>query len=169
MCHIGLAMQSMSLVAWDAAISVYLAAAFIWPLLHTIKSSRLKRLAIKSLIASIVSCITSVTNITVLIQMDGELGWLCLSVSKEPISGTQANEISSSARSMYWSTSSVLLPSQAQLKKTKTYPRRAALTQRHQKGPGMSADSKLLPLLVIRKVTLSRKLLHCLAGVLHAE
>lgn len=79
MCHIGLAMQSMSLVAWDAAISIYLAGTFIWPLLHTIKSSRLKRLAIKSLIASIVSCVTSVTNISVLILTDGEASWLCLS------------------------------------------------------------------------------------------
>lgn len=78
-CHVGIPMKSLSLVAWDGVMNLYLTGAFVWPLYQSIKSARLRRLAWKSLVATFVALVTSVANLSVLIARRGELGWLCLS------------------------------------------------------------------------------------------
>jgi len=78
-CTVGLHMHTLALVAWDSVLNVYLSFAFVWPLFHNIRSERLRKLAKNSLIACIVSLVTSVVNITVLVTK-GEAGWVCMSL-----------------------------------------------------------------------------------------
>ncbi|KAG8916844.1 hypothetical protein FRC01_002839 [Tulasnella sp. 417] len=66
--------------AYDLLLTLCLTLAFVWPLTRgDIISARLRRIASRTLVASIVALITSTVNITVLVSMHGkELGWVCL-------------------------------------------------------------------------------------------
>ncbi|KAF9041093.1 hypothetical protein BDZ89DRAFT_944749 [Hymenopellis radicata] len=80
-CMIGLkAMSSIPLLSYDLYISIFLTAAFLWPLIRTQSlNRRVKRVAKRALVASTVALTTSTVNIAVLTALRGhELGWLCL-------------------------------------------------------------------------------------------
>lgn len=80
-CVIGLkGYASLSLLIYDLLLTLCLTLAFVWPLTRgDIISMRLRRIASRTLVASIVALITSTVNITVLTSMHGkQLGWVCL-------------------------------------------------------------------------------------------
>ncbi|KAJ7111777.1 hypothetical protein C8R44DRAFT_253149 [Mycena epipterygia] len=78
-CILGLRpTASLPLLSYDLYINVLLTALFLWPLLRS-TSARLRRVATRTLFASIVALTTSTVNITVLTILKGhELGWVCL-------------------------------------------------------------------------------------------
>ncbi|KAJ7198257.1 hypothetical protein GGX14DRAFT_401972 [Mycena pura] len=80
-CVIGLERtSSIPLLSYDLFINVLLTALFLWPLLRSKHSSpRLRRVAIRTMVASAVALTTSTVNIAVLTVMHGrQLGWVCL-------------------------------------------------------------------------------------------
>ncbi|OHF02070.1 hypothetical protein CORC01_02649 [Colletotrichum orchidophilum] len=89
------------LISFDAAVNVYLTILFLLPLLslHSVKYNfwkpwtldwrnrriprappnvRLRRLVIRTFIGSCCTLFSSVTNLTVLMALNGEVAWLCL-------------------------------------------------------------------------------------------
>ncbi|KAJ6460509.1 hypothetical protein C8R45DRAFT_538904 [Mycena sanguinolenta] len=81
-CVIGLKpTASIPLLSYDLVINILLTLLFLWPLLKSSrKNIRLRRLAIRTLVAAGMALTTSTVNIAVLTLMHGrELGWLCLS------------------------------------------------------------------------------------------
>ncbi|KAJ7775763.1 hypothetical protein DFH07DRAFT_799666 [Mycena maculata] len=80
-CVIGLKpTASLPLLAYDLYINILLTGLFLWPVFRSTHSSaRLRRVAIRTLVASGVALTTSTVNIAVLAVLDGrELGWVCL-------------------------------------------------------------------------------------------
>lgn len=80
-CVLGLKpTASLPLLTYDLYINILLTALFLWPLMRSKHSSiPLRRVAIRTLVASGVALTTSTVNIAVLTVMKGrELGWVCL-------------------------------------------------------------------------------------------
>ncbi|KAJ7876873.1 hypothetical protein B0H14DRAFT_2567984 [Mycena olivaceomarginata] len=80
-CVIGLKpTASIPLLSYDLFINFLLTALFLWPLMRSRHSNaRLRRLAIRTLVAAGMALTTSTVNIAVLTLMHGhQLGWLCL-------------------------------------------------------------------------------------------
>ncbi|KAJ7138636.1 hypothetical protein C8R46DRAFT_610593 [Mycena filopes] len=80
-CVIGLKpTASIPLLSYDLFINVLLTVLFLWPLFRSKHSStRLRRVATRTLVASGMALTTSTINIAVLTIMHGrQLGWLCL-------------------------------------------------------------------------------------------
>ncbi|KAK1980901.1 hypothetical protein LZ30DRAFT_794568 [Colletotrichum cereale] len=101
-CIIGLGTSVvLPLISFDAAVNVYLTILFLLPLLnlHSLKYSfwtpwtldwrnrriprappnvRLRKLVIRTFIGSCCTLLSSVTNLTVLMALNGEAAWLCL-------------------------------------------------------------------------------------------
>ncbi|KAG8951736.1 hypothetical protein FRC04_005757 [Tulasnella sp. 424] len=80
-CVIGLkGYASLSLLIYDLVITLCMTIAFVWPLTRgDIISARLRGIASRTLVSSIVALITSTINISVLTSMHGkQLGWVCL-------------------------------------------------------------------------------------------
>ncbi|KAJ7679374.1 hypothetical protein DFH06DRAFT_1166401 [Mycena polygramma] len=80
-CVIGLKpMASLPLLSYDLYINVLLTSLFLWPLMRAkFVNLRLRRVATRTLIASLAALTTSTVNIAVLTILHGrELGWLCL-------------------------------------------------------------------------------------------
>lgn len=80
-CIIGLKpFSSIFLLAYDLYITVFLTTLFLWPILRSsVPNPRIKMVAIRTLIASMVALTTSIVNMAVLTSFDGhELGWVCL-------------------------------------------------------------------------------------------
>ncbi|KAK7403581.1 hypothetical protein QQX98_010674 [Neonectria punicea] len=87
-CIIG--MQSISmipLITFDAIVNVYLTILFLIPLknLYSFKNmpktpanERLKNVAFRTFIGSCCTLISSIVNLTVLMSLNGEPGWVCL-------------------------------------------------------------------------------------------
>ncbi|KAF9266119.1 hypothetical protein L218DRAFT_996892 [Marasmius fiardii PR-910] len=98
-CVIGLKpLASIPLLSYDLYINLFLAVLFFWPLLkrgHL--SPKARRLAARTLIASVASLITSTVNIAVLTTHDGrEYGWVCL--------GSCGVDVIVNAVALYWAT-----------------------------------------------------------------
>jgi len=75
------------LITFDALVNVYLTVLFLIPLssLYSFKNSqqtsasvRLRTIAFRTFIGSLCTLISSIVNLTVLMVLDGEPGWVCL-------------------------------------------------------------------------------------------
>ncbi|KAF7337150.1 hypothetical protein MVEN_02153000 [Mycena venus] len=105
-CVIGLKpTASLPLLAYDLYINALLTSLFLWPLLRVkFANPRLKRVATRTLVASIAALTTSTVNITVLTILHGrELGWLCL--------GSCGIDVVFNAAALFWVTSGSLASS----------------------------------------------------------
>ncbi|KIO34176.1 hypothetical protein M407DRAFT_17083 [Tulasnella calospora MUT 4182] len=80
-CVIGLRKgASLSLLCYDLAMTAILTTLFVYPLLRSKVSPRLRQVASRTLVASTAALVTSCANIAVLTVLHGkELGWVCLS------------------------------------------------------------------------------------------
>ncbi|KAH7256727.1 hypothetical protein BKA59DRAFT_552472 [Fusarium tricinctum] len=87
-CFIGMKKVSMiPLIAFDAVVNVYLTILFLIPLknLYSFKSlpktqahSRLRSVAFRTFVGACCTLTSSIVNLTVLMVMNGEPGWVCL-------------------------------------------------------------------------------------------
>ncbi|KAG9242111.1 hypothetical protein BJ878DRAFT_517192 [Calycina marina] len=83
-CKIGMKKVSMiPLVAFDILINVYLTSLFIIPLrnLYSYKtnpSSQLRTIVLRTFVGSCATLVSSVVNLTVMMVLGGEPGWICL-------------------------------------------------------------------------------------------
>ncbi|KAF4997346.1 hypothetical protein FGRMN_3931 [Fusarium graminum] len=87
-CFIGMKSVSMiPLIAFDAVVNVYLTILFLIPLknLYSFKSlpktnakSRLRSVAFRTFVGACCTLTSSIVNLTVLMVLDGEPGWVCL-------------------------------------------------------------------------------------------
>ncbi|KAG8711695.1 hypothetical protein FRC08_015565 [Ceratobasidium sp. 394] len=99
-CIIGLKpLASLSLLAYDLYINVFLTAMFIWPLARSkLINPRLKAVATRTLVAAFAALTTSSLNIAVLTLMHGrQLGWVCL--------GSCGTDVTVNAIVLFWVTS----------------------------------------------------------------
>ncbi|KAG8943400.1 hypothetical protein FRC03_002502 [Tulasnella sp. 419] len=97
-CVIGLTkVASMSLLAYDLFITIFLTSLFVWPLWRATVNPRLRRVASRTLIASLAALTTSAINIAVLTVMHGkQLGWVCLT--------SCGTDVTVNALVLYWVT-----------------------------------------------------------------
>ncbi|KAF9269234.1 hypothetical protein L218DRAFT_428406 [Marasmius fiardii PR-910] len=98
-CVIGLKpIGSIPLLTYDLYINLFLTVLFFWPLFRNGHlSPRVKRLAVRTLVASIASLTTSTVNIAVLTARNGrEYGWVCL--------GSCSADVIVNAVALYWAT-----------------------------------------------------------------
>ncbi|KAK4454983.1 hypothetical protein QBC34DRAFT_104860 [Podospora aff. communis PSN243] len=87
-CIIGMKKLAMiPLIAFDLIVNIYLTILFLIPLssLHSFKNMqqtkgnrRLRTVAKRTFIGSVCTLISSIVNLTVLMALDGEPGWVCL-------------------------------------------------------------------------------------------
>ncbi|KNG52664.1 hypothetical protein TW65_00083 [Stemphylium lycopersici] len=83
-CIIGMEKIAMlPLITFEVVVNVYLTALFIIPLrsLYSYKKNQnpsLRRMATRSLVGSLTTLTTSVVNLTILMILKGEPGWICL-------------------------------------------------------------------------------------------
>ncbi|KAG9119483.1 hypothetical protein FRC07_005474 [Ceratobasidium sp. 392] len=101
-CIIGLRKYaSLSLLIYDLYINIFLTGMFLWPLLRSrLSNPRIKRLAMRTLVAAAAALTTSTINIAVLTIMHGQqLGWVCL--------GSCGTDVTMNALVLFWVTDSV--------------------------------------------------------------
>ncbi|KAJ7253582.1 hypothetical protein C8J57DRAFT_626980 [Mycena rebaudengoi] len=99
-CVLGLKpTASFPLLSYDLYISILLTGLFVWPLLRSSQpNARLRRVAMRTLVASAVALTTSTVNITLLAILKGrELGWVCL--------GSCGADVIFNAAALFWVTS----------------------------------------------------------------
>ncbi|KAJ7275723.1 hypothetical protein C8J57DRAFT_1024078, partial [Mycena rebaudengoi] len=101
-CVIGLKpFASLPLLSYDVFTNALLTALFIWPLFRlpdVSSTKRLRRVATRTLVASIASLLTSTVNITILTVLHGrEFGWVCL--------GSCGADVIFNAAAVFWVTS----------------------------------------------------------------
>ncbi|KIK55074.1 hypothetical protein GYMLUDRAFT_248881 [Collybiopsis luxurians FD-317 M1] len=99
-CVIGLkALASIPLLTYDLYINVFLTSMFLWPILKNgHPNQKVKRVARRAFVASLVGLSTSTVNIGVLFGLKGhELGWICL--------GSCAVDVTLNSYALYWATS----------------------------------------------------------------
>ncbi|KAF4970935.1 hypothetical protein FSARC_2131 [Fusarium sarcochroum] len=87
-CFIGMKSVSMiPLIAFDAVVNVYLTILFLIPLKNlysfrnlpkTNANSRLRNVAFRTFVGACCTLTSSIVNLTVLMVLDGEPGWVCL-------------------------------------------------------------------------------------------
>ncbi|KAJ0158711.1 hypothetical protein CTA2_11047 [Colletotrichum tanaceti] len=87
-CYIGMQKVSMiPLISFDAVVNIYLTILFLIPLksLYTFKhfpktpaNIRLRTIALRTFIGSLCTLTSSIVNLTVLMVLNGEPGWVCL-------------------------------------------------------------------------------------------
>ncbi|KAJ8083607.1 hypothetical protein PM082_009482 [Marasmius tenuissimus] len=98
-CVIGLkAFSSIPLLIYDLYLTVFLNGLFLWPICRSnIGNPRIKRVAIRTLVASVAALVTSAVNIGVLtIQHGRQLGWVCL--------GSCGTDVVLNAIAIFWVT-----------------------------------------------------------------
>ncbi|KAK1218997.1 hypothetical protein PQX77_018300 [Marasmius sp. AFHP31] len=98
-CVIGLkAFSSIPLLVYDLYLTVFLNGLFLWPICRSnIGNPRIKRVAIRTLVASVAALVTSAVNIGVLtIQHGRQLGWVCL--------GSCGTDVVFNAIAIFWVT-----------------------------------------------------------------
>ncbi|KAE9410088.1 hypothetical protein BT96DRAFT_466631 [Gymnopus androsaceus JB14] len=81
-CVIGLKpYATLSLIAYDISLNVFLTTMFLWPLWTShLMSPRLRSVAKRTLYGATTSLLSSTINIVILVLLGGdELGWICLS------------------------------------------------------------------------------------------
>ncbi|KAK2021079.1 hypothetical protein LX32DRAFT_714142 [Colletotrichum zoysiae] len=87
-CYIGMQKVSMiPLISFDAVVNIYLTILFLIPLksLYSFKhcsttpaNARLRTVACRTFIGALCTLTSSIVNLTVLMVLDGEPGWVCL-------------------------------------------------------------------------------------------
>ncbi|KAI8275489.1 hypothetical protein K4K59_010237 [Colletotrichum sp. SAR11_240] len=87
-CYIGMQKVSMiPLISFDAVVNVYLTILFLIPLksLYSFKNFpktpanvRLRTVALRTFVGALCTLTSSIVNLTVLMALDGEPGWVCL-------------------------------------------------------------------------------------------
>ncbi|KAG9088492.1 hypothetical protein FS749_002130 [Ceratobasidium sp. UAMH 11750] len=100
-CIIGLRKYaSLSLLIYDLYINLFLTGMFLWPLLRSrLANPRIRRLAMRTLVAAAAALTTSTINIAVLTIMHGQqLGWVCL--------GSCGTDVLMNALVLFWVTDS---------------------------------------------------------------
>lgn len=96
-CIIGLkSYASISLLSYDLYINVFLTGLFLWPICRAhAMNPRIRRVAMRTLIASAVALTTSAVNIAILTVLKGqELGWVCL--------GSCSLDVTVNAIALFW-------------------------------------------------------------------
>ncbi|KAJ7624591.1 hypothetical protein FB45DRAFT_923763 [Roridomyces roridus] len=106
-CVIGLKpTASLPLLAYDLFINVTLTCLFIWPIfrLRGSRSATLRRVALRTFIASLAALTTSTVNIAVLTALHGrEFGWICLE--------SCGADVILNAAALFWVTTAPPVPS----------------------------------------------------------
>lgn len=100
-CEIGLkAWASIPLLSYDLYINVFLTALFLWPIFRSnFANPRVRRVAVRTVIAAGIALTTSTINIAVLTVLHGkELGWVCL--------GSCGADVIANALAIFWVTTS---------------------------------------------------------------
>ncbi|KAK1988309.1 hypothetical protein LZ30DRAFT_776984 [Colletotrichum cereale] len=87
-CYIGMQKVSMiPLISFDAVVNIYLTILFLIPLksMYSFKhcsktpaNTRLRTVALRTFIGALCTLTSSIVNLTVLMVLDGEPGWVCL-------------------------------------------------------------------------------------------
>ncbi|KAH7108376.1 hypothetical protein BKA62DRAFT_19649 [Auriculariales sp. MPI-PUGE-AT-0066] len=80
-CVIGLEpFASIPLLAYDFGVNILLTGLFLWPLVRSEqRSTRLRQVTVRTLVAAIISLVTSTVNMAILTLMHGhQQGWVCL-------------------------------------------------------------------------------------------
>ncbi|KAH8684774.1 hypothetical protein BGZ60DRAFT_427121 [Tricladium varicosporioides] len=83
-CRIGMKKVAMiPLIAFDILVNVYLTSLFLIPIrgLYSYKnnrSSQVRTVAMRTFLGSLATLVSSVVNLTVVMVLDGEPGWICL-------------------------------------------------------------------------------------------
>ncbi|KAJ7767294.1 hypothetical protein B0H16DRAFT_355271 [Mycena metata] len=101
-CVIGIKRAaSLSLLSFDLYINVLLTSLFLWPILRTrMTNAKLKRIATRTLVASLAALTTSTVNIAILTAMYGrEFGWVCL--------GSCGSDVLLNAAALFWVTNTL--------------------------------------------------------------
>ncbi|CAE6528744.1 unnamed protein product [Rhizoctonia solani] len=101
-CVIGLRnYASLSLLIYDLYINIFLTGMFLWPLFRSrLSNPKLKRMAMRTLVAAFAALTTSTINITVLTIMQGQqLGWVCL--------GSCGTDVMVNALVLFWVTDNI--------------------------------------------------------------
>ncbi|KDN37517.1 hypothetical protein RSAG8_10116, partial [Rhizoctonia solani AG-8 WAC10335] len=101
-CVIGLRnYASLSLLVYDLYINIFLTGMFLWPLFRSrLSNPKLKRMAMRTLVAAFAALTTSTINITVLTIMQGQqLGWVCL--------GSCGTDVLVNALVLFWVTDNI--------------------------------------------------------------
>ncbi|KAG9027060.1 hypothetical protein FRB95_008161 [Tulasnella sp. JGI-2019a] len=103
-CIIGLKQAaSLALLCYDLFMTVALTVLFVWPLFAGKVGARVRKVASRTLVASLVALTTSCINITVLTLLHGkELGWVCLS--------SCGSDVTINAIAIYWVTAASHVP-----------------------------------------------------------
>ncbi|KAF7329759.1 hypothetical protein MKEN_00239200 [Mycena kentingensis (nom. inval.)] len=129
-CVIGLKpIASIPLLSYDLFINVLLTSLFLWPIFRVkFANPRLKRVATRTLVASIAALTTSCINIAILAILDGrELGWVCL--------GSCGSDVVFNAAALFWCTAA----------NDSALSNRSQLTTVDPRDPGRSSTPSTLP------------------------
>ncbi|CAE6489000.1 unnamed protein product [Rhizoctonia solani] len=98
-CIIGLQKYaSLSLLIYDLYINIFLTGMFLWPLFRSrLSNPKIKKMALRTLVAAFAALTTSTINIAVLTIMHGQqLGWVCL--------GSCGTDVMVNALVLFWVT-----------------------------------------------------------------
>ncbi|KAF8603698.1 hypothetical protein BDV93DRAFT_493259 [Ceratobasidium sp. AG-I] len=101
-CIIGLRKYaSLSLLIYDLYINIFLTGMFLWPLFRSrLSNPRIRKVALRTLVAAAAALTTSTINIAVLTIMHGQqLGWVCL--------GSCGTDVTVNALVLFWVTDNV--------------------------------------------------------------
>ncbi|QRW21028.1 hypothetical protein RhiXN_06017 [Rhizoctonia solani] len=101
-CIIGLRKYaSLSLLIYDLYINIFLTGMFLWPLFRSrLSNPRIKKMAMRTLVAAFAALTTSTINIAVLTIMHGQqLGWVCL--------GSCGADVTVNALVLFWVTDNI--------------------------------------------------------------
>ncbi|KAJ1305484.1 hypothetical protein OPQ81_000491 [Rhizoctonia solani] len=101
-CIIGLrTYASLSLLIYDLYINIFLTGMFLWPLFRSrLSNPKIKKMAMRTLVAAFAALTTSTVNIAILTIMHGQqLGWVCL--------GSCGTDVMANALVLFWVTDSV--------------------------------------------------------------
>ncbi|KAL5633831.1 hypothetical protein ACGC1H_005871 [Rhizoctonia solani] len=101
-CIIGLRnYASLSLLIYDLYINIFLTGMFLWPLFQSrLSNPKLKKMAMRTLVAAFAALTTSTINIAVLTIMHGQqLGWVCL--------GSCGTDVMVNALVLFWVTDNI--------------------------------------------------------------
>ncbi|KAL0059010.1 hypothetical protein AAF712_014279 [Marasmius tenuissimus] len=98
-CVIGLKpFSSIPLLVYDLYLTIFLNGLFLWPICRSnIGNPRIRRVAVRTLVASVAALVTSAVNIGVLTFQHGrQLGWVCL--------GSCGTDVVLNALAIFWLT-----------------------------------------------------------------
>jgi hypothetical protein len=91
----------LALLIYDLYINIFLTGMFLWPLFRSrLANPRIRKMAMRTLVAAVAALTTSTINIAVLTIMHGQqLGWVCL--------GSCGTDVTMNALVLFWVTDNV--------------------------------------------------------------